>query len=184
MAGYGLLPSAAPTVLEGVGGPWAVPGSGALPSAAGVPQGVAQAVRNGVGRLPSAAGTVRGRGKSFADDWFMAGFPLPKLQGYTYNRDAGLQRTEMYSGATRQRRRWVDGRRTATVSFEIPNSDLYALEQFLTNISYDWFGMSLVTGDNTTQIAEPHTVRVKEDPSFGDLYGEMITVNLEIEFSL
>lgn len=183
MAGYGALPSAAPLVLEAQGGPWSVKGTGTLPSAAGIPQGAARAALAGLGSLPSAAGVVRGRGRSFADDWGNAGFPLPRIQDYSYSRDAGLERTEMYSGATRQRRRWTDGRRNATVSFEIPTSDLYELEQFLTNISYAWFGMPLVTGDNATDIAEAHTVRVTADPTFGDVYGENVTVSLAIELS-
>lgn len=183
MAGYGALPSAAPLVLEAQGGPWAVRGAGALPSAAGISQGAARAALAGLGSLSSAAGVVRGRGRSFADDWAMAGFPLPRMEGYAYAREAGVVRVDMYSGRSRQRRRWIDGRRQADVTFVIPFAKLYALEQFLDLMGYDWFGMGLVTGDNTVATVEAHTVRVMDDPAFGEISGHDIIVTLAIELA-
>jgi hypothetical protein len=87
----------------------------------------------------------------------------------------------MISGKTRQRRRWTDGRRTATVSVEVPTAALYAFEDFLETLGYDWFNMPLVTEDNSSEVSELHTVRVIGNPSFGEVAGESILASLEIE---
>ena len=108
-------------------------------------------------------------------------YSIPRRSDYTYQKDAGLERTSMLSGVTRQRRKWRDGRRTATVSFEVPTADLYEMEAWVAEYGYDWFTMRLVTGDNTGLEAEPHIVRIMADPSYGDVYGENITITLSIE---
>lgn len=107
--------------------------------------------------------------------------PRPRLSGYTYSRDAGLQRTKMLSGATRQRRRWTDGRRKAQISVEVPTGALYVFEEFIANFGYNWFLMPLVTGDNGGPTAELHSVRVIADPTFGEVVGETIVATLDIE---
>lgn len=138
--------------------------------------------------LPSPIGAINLLLKVEGDAWTglwpdSCGFsaPRPRLSGYTYSRDAGLQRTKMLSGATRQRRRWTDGRRKAQISVEVPTGALYVFEEFLANFGYSWFLMPLVTGDNGGPTAELHSVRVIADPTFGEVVGETVVATLEIE---
>ena len=153
----------------------------ALPSPLGVLAAVGDVPRAAWLALPSPLGALRVWAQSFVDAWGSAGFPLPRIQGYSYQRDAGLIRTKMLSGANIQRRKWTDAYRQASVSFEIPTSLLYEMEAFIDEQGYDWFGMKLVTGDNYDLNAEIHQVRVISDPSYGDVYGENIVVTLSLE---
>ncbi len=177
------LPSAAGQIIALQAALVIPSGMVSLLSAAGVPGGMAQPVCTARVALASASGRVGGRIRSLGDPWTLAGFPLPRLSGYTYSRDAGLQRTKMHSGATRQRRKWNNGRRNATVSFELETSLLYRFEEYLASYGYDWFNLPMVTGDNASSLQELHVVRVTGDPTYGDLYGENITVTLPVELS-
>ena len=179
--GSASLPSAEEPFSTLLGGRVIAGGSVSLPSAEGATLVMAAPTRLAMASLPSAEGAVRARAGSLADEWASTGFPLPKLDSYTYQRDAGIQRSQMDSGATRQRRRWSNGSRTASVSFEIGTDKLYAMEAFIASKGYDWFGMSLVTSDNVGIAAVIHKVRCISDPTYGDLYGENISVALQIE---
>lgn len=132
-------------------------------------------------RLASPLGAIATRVLSKGDPWGSAGLPLPRMQDYQYTKDVKLVRAEMSSGGIRQRRRWVNSRRQATVSFEIPVSSLHTMEQFLTTTGYTWFGMRIVTGDSLSEIADVHSVRVIGNPTFGEMYGENIVATLLLE---
>jgi len=133
--------------------------------------------------LDSPLGAPRMLVQPLGDQWADAGFPLPNLSGYAYSRDAGLVRTQMQSGAVRQRRRWTVGRRTATITFPIATDMLYALEEFVNQQGPAWFTMGLVTGDNSSQVAAPHVVRITANPAYSSLQGETIEVALSLEIA-
>lgn len=108
----------------------------------------------------------------YSDEWADAGLPTPTIQGYSYGPGAALVRTRMRSGYVRQRARWTDGHKPATVSFVIPDSQLYDLEEFLGLYGYDWFTMGLATADSDDG-AEPesHLVRVIDNPKLTAISG-------------
>lgn len=126
-------------------------------------------------------GGLNARATCHADMWATAGFPLPKMAGYTYSRPSSILRTKFYSGATRQRRKFSNGWRRGTVAFEIPWSQLNDLEEFISTYGYIWFSMRIVTSDTITRSASLHSVRVIENPEFGELYGANISCTLKIE---
>jgi hypothetical protein len=59
--------------------------------------------------------------------------------------------------------------------------DLQNLESLLNDFAYDWFNMPLVTEDNETYVAQDHLVRVKDNPTFGNTYGDTIEVSLQVD---
>lgn len=126
-------------------------------------------------------GRCRIRARCLADEWSVAGFPPPVVSSYGYSKDAGITRTEFRSGATRQRRRWGDGRRTVNATFNILSEDLYSLESFINEKGYDWFTIGLITGDNTSEHVRVHVARVKGDPQVGSMYGDTLSMSLELE---
>lgn len=128
-------------------------------------------------------GIVKAAAYNNADVWSLSGFPAPKVEGYSYSRDAGIVRTKFRSGNTRQRVKWDDGRRNATVSFNIELSKLSAMEAFVNNRGYDWFTMGIITEDNLTDYLRAHLVRItsEEGPRYGNIYGDTIEVAFEIE---
>jgi len=172
------LPSATQGKLQALQA-WSVVSSAAagLPSAAGTLSILAQPVMLARGSLPSAAGVVRASATSWADIWGAAGFPSPRIQGYTYTNDPGLQRTQMYSGRTRQRCLWPLGYYQLSAQFTILISDVPVLEQFFLENSDVWFTMTLVTGN----AERPHVVRLSGDPSYGDIYGENVDVTATLD---
>jgi hypothetical protein len=87
----------------------------------------------------------------------------------------------MDSGATRQRRKWTNGYRKASLTFNVPLEDLRSLEGFVAAYGYDWFNIPLVTENNYNSAAEDHDVRVIADPTVGSVYGDNIDVTLQVE---
>lgn len=140
------------------------------------------------GNLPGVRGSVKNviggtriTGFPATDVWSTAGFECPIVTEYKYSKDAGLRRTQMESGLVRQRRRWADGRRTANVSCRIKQTQIPQIDAFLVSIQYGAFTMGLITGDNSTNTPELHTVRVKENPIFNTFQGLYCKCNLIIE---
>lgn len=129
----------------------------------------------------SLMGRCRIRARCLADEWSLNGFPPPVVSSYGYSKDAGLVRTEFRSGATRQRRRWGDGRRSVTATFNIQTEDLFALETFINTKGYTWFTMGLITSDNSSDHIRLHTVRIKGNPKAGNIYGDTFSMSLELE---
>jgi hypothetical protein len=154
---------------------------GALESPLGPPTGILSGPKRALGEIASPLGAIRGVAHSQASGWEIQGLPPPRMTGYEYHRDAGLTRAQWLSGVTRQRRRWLDGRRIATVAVELDTSLLNAFETNLNSFGYDWFNLPMVTGDNTDNLAKLHLVRVIDKPSFGEIYGETITASFTVE---
>lgn len=146
------------------------------PRVAGTPE-VRCAVQAVIGR-------TRIKGYANADAWTTAGYPVPNLEGYTFSRNSGVQRTTMRSGVTRQRRRWQNGRGAAEIVVDLPLALLNKFEADVDAYGYDWFTMPLVTGANAGPAAESHTVRIVGDMRLGSVYGSTIRVNLPIEYVL
>jgi hypothetical protein len=121
---------------------------GSLPSPVGDLAAMAEVPPSVWGALPSPLGDLRIVALRGGDDWALAGFPSPEIQGYQYSCGSGLISTEMQNGYVKRRRRWDNAYRKANVSFEFPTSKLYDLEQFLNQKGYDWFNMSLVMGES------------------------------------
>jgi len=127
-------------------------------------------------------GRTRIKGLSNVDAWTAAGYPLPSRDGYGVTGNAGIHRTPMRSGKTRQRRRWAAGHGTADISIELPTSLLNKFEYDISRYGYNWFTMPLVTGANSGVTAEAHTVRIIGDVTKGELFGENIKISFPIEF--
>jgi hypothetical protein len=85
--------------------------------------------------------------QGLGDLWAFYGLPLPTQDGYGYKSAFQLQRTTMSSGFTRQRRKWSAGYRQLDATFELHVDQLPVLRDFFDNYGYDWFSMSLVTGE-------------------------------------
>ena len=133
------------------------------------------------GRIARVLGRVRGRGISGDNPWLRYGLPLPSQEGYSYQPSEKLIRTPMASGYTRQRRRWTDGFRQASVSFEMPLTQLGLFEALLDEVGPNWFKMPLVTGDNPSRVAVDHRVRVMGDHSVSEVDWNWVKVMVPIE---
>ena len=116
-----------------------------------------------------------------SDEWAAAGLPPPRVSGYSYRKDAGLMRTNMYSGLVRQRRQWDDGRRQVTLNVDLTLNELGLLMVFLDSVDYQWFSIGLVTSDNANSGRAVHTARVMDNPSFSDFKEQMCTALLNVE---
>ena len=127
-------------------------------------------------------GRTRIKCLSNVDSWTSAGYPLPSRDGYGVTGNAGLKRTLMRSGKTRQRRRWTAGHGTADISIDLPTSLLNKFEYDISRYGYNWFTMPMVTGANSSLTAESHTVRIIGDVTKGELFGENIKISFPIEF--
>jgi hypothetical protein len=133
----------------------------------------------------SSGDVVMGRGYAklinHSNEWEAHELPAPRITGYTMSKDAGLVRTKFFAGNTRQRRRWPDGAETIAASFNITVDKLFVMEEFVNTQGYSWFTMGLVALTNVSSAVEVHTVRIKEDPRVGEVYGDNVTVSLVLE---
>lgn len=127
--------------------------------------------------IRSSSGSAVSRGSL----WSSTGIGAPHTQTYTYLADRGLVRTEMDSGIFRQRRKWTNGYRTATITFHLLPDQLARFEGFLSGYGYDWFVIPLITESNAGATLQDHTIRAVSDPSFGSLYGDAVEVSLQVE---
>jgi hypothetical protein len=130
---------------------------------------------------PFLIGKFRAVAINGSDPWAAQGFPPPHLESYRYSGGPYLIRTGMESGVVRQRRSWNDRYREGTVSFTILREQLGGVEKFLDEYGYDWFNMGLVTGDNAETDLVPHSVRVKANPAFAEVFGDTIKMTLTLD---
>jgi len=88
----------------------------------------------------------------------------PTVVGYGYAVDAGLVRTPMHTGATRQRRRWFNARHEITLRFILTVEGLAFAESFLDAVDYGWFTIGIITSAHEDGNVVVHSVRPTADP--------------------
>jgi hypothetical protein len=126
---------------------------------------------------------VYAKANVYTNEWEIAGLPPPLVDGYQYKANDVLVRTQMASGAWRQRRTWTDGYRTVSVTFSITLPRLSVVEDFVDSKGANWFTMGLVTGNNSTAVRSTYVVRITEDISVDEVDGVRAKVSLPIEIA-
>ena len=133
--------------------------------------------------ISNVLGPVRALVTHEGDEWSDADLPCPLLRPWTYRKNAGIIRTPMLSGQPRQRKLHTDGRRYGTVEVRLKENQIYDAEDFIASKGFDWFTMSLATEDNTSTTAEPHTLRIINNPEVRSAVGDGLQLLISVELA-
>jgi hypothetical protein len=111
-------------------------------------------------------------------------WPAPTIEGYGIEIDAGLIRTPMESGASRQRRRYKTIPTTFTLSFVVERKDLKAWVGWANTSAYSWFNMDLTSHKiSGTACAVPHSVRFTSNLEMAPITEKYFRINVTAEMA-
>jgi hypothetical protein len=113
--------------------------------------------------------------------------PVPDRDGYQYDLNFGVVRTEMSGGTVRQRRTVWGMPATFALSFRMNTAQLGTLQTFLDTYGYGWFAMDLVSGAARVMDARLdcllHRVRFVSNPMHQMIAPNLwrVTITAEVE---
>lgn len=115
--------------------------------------------------------------------WTLAGLPCPYLADYGYEIDAGLLRTPMDDGATRQRRRWTTNRTTLSLAFRLTAAQLGLMETLLAGHWQDICTLPVIIGDDGSSTPTDHDVLFTSNLDVSALSPNLYSVSIQAEIA-
>lgn len=92
-------------------------------------------------------------------NWNDLNLPSPLISSYSYESDAGLVRTPMTKGYSRQRRKYTHNPHYFNITLRVTLTQLQSLTETINTYCYDWVYMPLTSGANGLPCCVDHIVR-------------------------
>lgn len=118
-----------------------------------------------------------------AAGWDWTGLPRPTYEGYAYEVSAGLLRTKMADGTTRQRRQFFQRPHTFSLQWKVNTVEMGEVLAAVDTYGYDGVYIPLVTGAGGRMRALDHLIRVTSDIQVTAVSYDLYRVDVSAEMT-